>query len=169
MGKPESFTQTVLVRIHQEEPDQPVHDVRSMEQRVDRTLQSRKLLTGLVALFSGASLLLACLGLCGVVSYAVELRVREFGIRLALGAEKGPLRNLVLGQAGQAGGLWNGDRAHLGVACRAHPGASAFRRFERERHFVDRGSRGIGQRRNGGGINSRQARGEGGSGGHAAE
>ncbi|MGH9841155.1 MAG: hypothetical protein ACREEM_20570 [Blastocatellia bacterium] len=61
--------------------------MRSMEDRLDQSLQSRHLLTGLVTLFGGAALLLACLGLYGVVSYGVALRLREFAIRTALGAE----------------------------------------------------------------------------------
>jgi len=72
-----------------------------MDEWLKRTLQSRSLLTGTVALFSGASLLLACLGLYGVVSYTADLRLREFGIRMALGADKGHVRGLVLRHAGK--------------------------------------------------------------------
>jgi putative ABC transport system permease protein len=72
-----------------------------MEEWLNRTLQSRTLLTGTVALFSGASLLLACLGLYGVVAYTADLRLREFGIRMALGAGRGHVRGLVLRHAGK--------------------------------------------------------------------
>src|SRR5260370_8090788 len=68
---------------------------------VGRTLQARTLLTGMVALFGGASLLLACIGLYGVVSYTADLRLREFGIRMALGAGRGHVRGLVLRHAGK--------------------------------------------------------------------
>jgi putative ABC transport system permease protein len=97
-GAPESFTTAVIEQIPRENPNQPVYDVRTMEAWVDRTLQSRTLLTGLVALFGGASLVLACLGLYGVVSYSAELRLREFGIRLALGAGAAHVRRIVLNQ-----------------------------------------------------------------------
>jgi len=70
--------------------------VRSMQQWVDRTLQTRTLTTSLVALFGGASLLLASLGLFGVVSYTASLRGREFGIRLALGARPAQVRTMIL-------------------------------------------------------------------------
>ncbi len=98
-GRPESFTSAVVEQIQKENPDQPVYDVRSMEDRVDRSLQSRNLLTGLVTLFGGAALLLACLGLFGVVSYGVGLRLREFAIRTALGARSRDVRRLVLSHA----------------------------------------------------------------------
>jgi ABC-type antimicrobial peptide transport system permease subunit len=71
-----------------------------MEQWVQRTLQLPALLTAMAALFAGASLLLACLGLYGVVSYTAELRLREFGIRMALGARAGQVSALVLQHAG---------------------------------------------------------------------
>ena len=66
---------------------------------LDRSLQSRNLLTGLVALFGASSLLLACLGLYGVVSYGAGLRLREFAIRTALGAQSSDVRRLVLAHA----------------------------------------------------------------------
>ena len=100
-GHPESFTAAVVEQIHKENPDQPVYDVRSMEEWLDRSLKSRRLLTGLVAVFGGVSLLLASLGLYGVVSYGARLRLREFGIRMALGAKPHEVRKLVLAHAGR--------------------------------------------------------------------
>jgi predicted permease len=102
-GRPESFVAAVVEQIHRENPDQPVYDIRSMGEWLDRSLQSRNLMTGLVTLFGGSSLLLACLGLYGVVSYAAGLRLREFAIRTALGAQPGEVRKLVLAHAGR---LW---------------------------------------------------------------
>jgi putative ABC transport system permease protein len=101
IGQPGSFTRAVIGQIRQEDAAQPVYDVRSMTEWVSRTLQSRTLLTGMVGLFGGASLFLACLGLYGVVSYSANLRLREFGIRMALGAGKRQVRGLVLRHAGK--------------------------------------------------------------------
>jgi predicted permease len=98
-GNPASFVSPAVAQIHSENPEQPVYDVRTMKDRLDGSFQSRNLLTGLVTLFGGASLLLACLGLYGVVSYGAGLRLREFAIRTALGAQPGALRRLVLGHA----------------------------------------------------------------------
>src|SRR5262249_50853423 len=50
-GRPESFTSAIVEQIQRENPEQPVYNVRSMEEWLDRSLQSRNLLTGLVALF----------------------------------------------------------------------------------------------------------------------
>src|SRR5262249_8300899 len=98
-GSPESFTPAVVEQIQKENPDQPVYDVRSMQDRLDQSLQSRNLMTGLVALFGGSALSLACLGLYGVVSYGVGARLREFAIRTALGAQAKDIRRIVLGHA----------------------------------------------------------------------
>src|SRR5215475_8245787 len=98
-GRPESYTSAVVAEIQRENPDQPVYDVRSMQERVDQSLQSRNLMTGLVALFGGSALLLACLGLYGVVSYGAGLRLREFAIRTALGAQTADIRRIVLAHA----------------------------------------------------------------------
>jgi predicted permease len=102
-GHPESFTSAIVEQIQKENPNQPVYDVRSMTERLNQSLQSRQLLTGLVTLFGGAALLLACLGLYAVVSYGTALRLREFAIRTALGAEARDVRRLVLSHAAR---LW---------------------------------------------------------------
>jgi predicted permease len=102
-GRPATLAAAVVEQIHAEDPDQPVYDVRSMQDWVDRSLRSRNLLTALVALFGGSSLLLACVGLYGVVSYTTGLRGREFAIRMALGAQPEEMRRLVLVHAGR---LW---------------------------------------------------------------
>jgi predicted permease len=98
-GQPRSFASAIVKQIQQVNPEQPVYDVRSMDDWLSRSLQSRNLLTGMVTLFGGAALLLACLGLYGVVSYGVGLRLREFAIRTALGAQARDVRRLVLGHA----------------------------------------------------------------------
>ena len=98
---PESLTSAVITEIRRENPDQAVYDVRSLDSWMDQVMQTRTLMTGLVATFAGAALLLACLGLYGVVAYNANLRMREFGVRLALGAASGNIRGLVLRQAGR--------------------------------------------------------------------
>jgi putative ABC transport system permease protein len=102
-GSPESLASAIVDKIHEENPDQPVYDVRTMEDWLGRSLRSRNLLTGLVLLFGVSALLLACLGLYGVVSYGAGLRLREFAIRTALGAQPGDIRRLVLSHAAR---LW---------------------------------------------------------------
>jgi predicted permease len=72
-GHGESYAPAVIEQIHKENHDQPVYDVRSMHDWLDRSLQSRNLLTRLVTLFGVSSLLLASLGLYGVISYGTGL------------------------------------------------------------------------------------------------
>lgn len=98
-GDPSSFAAAVIRRIRSVNPEQPVYDVRTMHEWFDRSLEARDLLTGLVALFSGASLALCCLGLYGVLSYNAGLRKREFGIRVAVGAQARQIHGLVLRHA----------------------------------------------------------------------
>jgi ABC-type antimicrobial peptide transport system permease subunit len=95
---PEVYVKAVVEQVRKENPDQPVYDIRTMKQWVSRTLERRTLMTTIVAAFAGASLLLACIGLYGVVSYTTNLRRREFGIRMALGATVGSVYALVLRQ-----------------------------------------------------------------------
>jgi len=77
------------------DPRQPVHEVRSMSARVAETWATQRLLTFLLSVFAGLALLLASVGLYGVLSYNALRRLREIALRLALGARPGQIRTLV--------------------------------------------------------------------------
>ncbi|MGH2897972.1 MAG: FtsX-like permease family protein, partial [Solirubrobacteraceae bacterium] len=81
------------------DPAIPLYEVRSMRAAVDGSLGVRRLTNVLLAGFAIAALLLAGIGIYGVMSLGVSGRVREFGIRLALGANAHSVRGLVLRQA----------------------------------------------------------------------
>jgi putative ABC transport system permease protein len=98
-GDPDALAAAVIGQIQQENPDQPVYDVRTMDDWRERTIHPQRLLFGLVSLFGIVALLLASVGLYGVVSHATGLRMREFAIRVALGARPRDVRGLVVWQA----------------------------------------------------------------------
>lgn len=82
------------------DPEQPVANVRTMDEIVSRSLAMRRFETLLLVLFAATALGLATVGVFGVVSYAATQRTREFGIRVALGARSAQVLTQVLGQAG---------------------------------------------------------------------
>ena len=75
---------------------QPVFQIRSMDQYMSLADTAPRISTLLLAVFAGISMLLAALGIHGVVSYGVAQRTREFGLRMALGSTPGQLKSLVM-------------------------------------------------------------------------
>lgn len=82
------------------DPDLPLEDLRTMDEQVNLNIKSDRLVLQLSAVFAVLATLLAMLGLYGVMAYNVMRRTREFGIRLALGAQTGGIRMMVLRELG---------------------------------------------------------------------
>jgi ABC-type antimicrobial peptide transport system permease subunit len=87
------------------DPAQPVFDVRPMIDRVQETWGAQRLLSFLFSVFAGLALTLATIGLYGLLSYTTLKRVREIGIRLALGARPAQVRTLILSHGMQLLGI----------------------------------------------------------------
>jgi putative ABC transport system permease protein len=97
-GDPAAMAPAVRHEIASLDPDQPVSDVRTMNQVMADTVGRARFNTLLLAIFAGLATLLAAVGIFGVMNYTVTLRTREIGLRMALGARPGRVLLLVLRQ-----------------------------------------------------------------------
>jgi predicted permease len=87
------------------DPEQPLADVRTMDEWMARSLEGRRAPMLLLTLFSAVALTLSAIGIYGVLAFGVAQRAREFGIRQALGADPRTILALVLGQGMRTAGI----------------------------------------------------------------
>ncbi len=97
-AEPAALTRSLIGAIHEMDPNQPVSSIRTMDDVLSESVAQPRFQATLLGLFAGLALVLAAVGVYGVMSYTVGQRTREMGIRLVLGASPGGLQGMVIRQ-----------------------------------------------------------------------
>ena len=104
-GDPTQLSSGMRSELRQLNPQLALSDLRTMEDIVSGSIATPRFRTALILLFAALALLLAVIGLYGVISYSVSQRVNEIGVRLAMGAAKADIAKLIVAQGMKLTGI----------------------------------------------------------------
>ncbi|HVZ63320.1 MAG TPA: ABC transporter permease [Lacunisphaera sp.] len=126
--RPDGLVSAIQSIVNKVDPNLPLYFVATPKSSIDTFLSQNRVIAGMFAVFGGIAVLLASVGLYGVMSFSVNQRTQEFGIRMALGADHGSIMRMVMRQGGWqiAVGLLLGVGLTLGIATIGATGISNF-------------------------------------------
>jgi putative ABC transport system permease protein len=102
---PETAVAAIRSEILELDPYQPIFNARTLDDYLAERLYARRMTFTVLGIFAGASILLAAVGIYGLIAYSVSQRTHEIGVRIAMGAEAGDVLELVLWKAVRLAGI----------------------------------------------------------------